>query len=168
MKYNCLRIKIITNILFFLSIILSSLIIFAQQGKAQITLYYPPAFFNPIYSFGYFPSIPLLIPQPICEYPARNAFALLPSSGGGTSSLLTTLLTPTITVTATQPLIGVTTAVTLAAGGGISTNTLLLLSSTPVPLPTIPTVTTPTIGTTTALFLGGGGISTTTLLLLGL
>ena len=162
MKYNYLKTKTIIKIFVFLSIILVSSIIFIQQGNTEIPFYYPPAFFNPLYSFGYFPVIPPLI----YEYPSRNAFALLPSSGGGTSSLLTTLLTPIPTITTTQTLISVTTALTLAAGGGISNNTLLQLSTTPVPI--FPTVTTPTIGTTTALLLGGGGVSTTTLLLLGI
>ena len=160
MKNDWVRNKTVSKILLFLSIILISTTIFAQQGKAQNLLYYPPAFFNPIYTFGYFPAS---LPQ---IYPVRNAFALLPSSGGGSSSLLTTLLAPTTTVPAPQPLINVATAITLAATGGISNNTLVLLSTTPVP--TFPTVTTPTIGTTTALLLGGGGISTSTILLLGI
>ena len=160
MKDNLIGNKRVHKFLIFLSVILLSLTILEHQGKAQNPLYYPPAFFNPLYTFGYFP----VIAPPI--YPVRNAFTLLPSSGGGTSSLLTTLLAPTATVTAPQPLIGVATAITLAAGGGISNNTLVLLSTTPVP--TFPTITAPTIGTTTALVLGGGGISTSTLLLLGL
>ena len=166
MASNCFKKETANKILTIVSIVILPLIFFIQQGNTQIPLYYPypPAFFNPIYSFGYFPAIA----SQIYQYPVRNAFALLSSSGGGTTSLLTTLLTPTTPISTAQPLIGVATAITLAAGGGISNNTLVLLSTTPVPVPTFPTLTTPTIGTTTALLLGGGGVSTSTLLLLGI
>ena len=144
---------------------------FIPKGSSQICPYYappfyPPAFFN--YYCGYLPIAGPGLTVPLDYlYPPRNASTLLLGTpGGGTATLLTALITPTAPAT-TPTLFGLTTAITLAAGGGggINTNTLALLAATPVP--TAP-ATTPTIGTTTLLLLGGGGVNTTTLLLLGI
>ncbi|MBN1227242.1 MAG: hypothetical protein JXA79_09640 [Deltaproteobacteria bacterium] len=144
-------------------------LVLIRQGNAQVPFYYQyqPAFVDPYYFFGGVTPFGPLYTNPFFGYdnfgygfPSRNA-AVLSSSTLLYASLLNTPTAPTTTT-----VIGLNTAITLAALGGtsISSTTLALLASTPV-LPTV--TTTPTIGTTTALLLGGG-VSTSTLLLLGI
>ncbi|MCL6584317.1 MAG: hypothetical protein K6U11_11850 [bacterium] len=145
-------------------ILLSIFILPTRPATAQIVPPYPPVFFP-------FEGFPLLPPPGVApvfygylpySYPATRSASVLSSTS---SLLLSTLLTPTTTTTAT-PVIGVSTAITLATlgGSGLSTTTLATLAATPVPTTV---TTTPTIGTTTALLLSGG-VSTSTLLLLGI
>jgi hypothetical protein len=158
MKSNDLRIKQAKGAILIFSIIVMLLGAFIQQGEAQFGPYYPPA-------FPYYGGFPPVAPPPFYGYspygylPTRSASVVLP-----TTTLLTTLLAPT-TTTVAAPIIGISTAITLATlgGTGLSATALVALSTTPVPTVT----TTPTIGVTTALLLSGG-VSTTTLLLLGI
>jgi len=156
MKSNDLRIKQAKRFLLIFSMIAMLSGAFIQQGEAQFGPYYPPA-------FPYYGSFPAVAPPPFYGYlngylPTRSAAVVLPTT------LLPTLLAPTTTTTA-APIIGVSTAITLATlgGTGLSATALVALSTTPVPTVT----TTPTIGVTTALLLSGS-VSTTTLLLLGI
>ncbi len=163
-------------------ITLLSVFIVPQAGAQFMPYYYPgfsPFYFVPDIPFmsyipftpyiPFIPSIPMVAPSSI--YPSRNALALLPTPGGGTPLTVLLALAPAAPVAAT-PTLGVTTAILLAGGGGISATALFLLTApatpTVTPIPVVPTVATPTIGVTTALLLGGGGVSTTTLLLLGI
>jgi len=157
MKSNNLRIKQTKRVLLIFSIIVMLSGVFIQQGQAQFGPFYPPV-------FPYYGGFPAVVPPPFYGYPygylpTRSAAVVLPST-----TLLATLLAPTTTTTA-APIIGISTAITLATLGstGLSATTLVALSTTPVPTVT----TTPTIGITTALLLSGG-VSTTTLLLLGI
>jgi len=157
MKSNDRRIKQAKGAILIFSIIVMLSGAFIPQGEAQFGPYYPAA-------FPYYGGFPVVAPPPFYGYsygylPTRSAAVTLP-----TSLLLPTLLAPTTTTTA-APIIGVSTAITLATlgGTGLSATALVALSTTPVPTVT----TTPTIGTTTALLLSGG-VSTSTLLLLGI
>lgn len=155
---NNLTMKQAKGVILIFSIIVMMLSgVFVRQGGAQIAPYYYPFAYS---YYGGFPVVPPLYGYPTYGYPfTRSAAVVLPIT-----TLLPTLLAPTTTTTA-APIIGVSTAITLATlgGTGLSATALVALSTTPVPTVT----TTPTIGTTTALLLSGG-VSTTTLLLLGI
>lgn len=161
MKSNDLRIKQAKGAILIFSIIVMLLGAFIQQGEAQFGPYYPTA-------FPYYGGFPPVAPPPFYGYSPYGYYGYLPTRSAAvvlpTTTLLSTLLAPTTTTTA-APIIGVSTAITLATlgGTGLSATALVALSTTPVPTVT----TTPTIGITTALLLSGG-VSTTTLLLLGI
>ena len=162
------KIRLIKRALIVSSILGIFLLVLIQHGNAQIPFYYQyqPAFVGPYNFFGGAPPFGPLYSNPFYEYeyfgygfPSRNA-AVLSSSTLLYASLLNTPTAPTATT-----VIGLNTAITLAAlgGTGVSSTTLATLAATPVPTVT----TTPTVGITTTLLLGGG-VSTSTLLLLGI
>ncbi|MEW5803228.1 MAG: hypothetical protein AB1847_14115 [bacterium] len=156
---NKIGIKQAKRAIMIVGIIIMLLGAFVQQGRAQIAPFYPSV-------FPYYGGFPIVAPPPLYGslygyLPTRSAAVLL-----STSTLLPTLLTTPTTTTTATPVIGVSTAITLATlgGTGLSSTTLATLAATPVPTTV---TTTPTIGTTTALLLSGG-VSTSTLLLLGI
>ncbi|MEW6378128.1 MAG: hypothetical protein AB1611_00825 [bacterium] len=159
------QMRIIRGLILTLSTLSLVFILFVRQGNTQIVPYYPPAYaYTGVFAaiVPPFVAVPPLYGYPAYSYPVtRTAATTL-----ATALLLPTLLAPTTTTTA-APVIGVSTAITLATLGGtsLSATTLATLAATPVPTTV---TTTPTIGTTTALLLSGGGVSTSTLLLLGI
>lgn len=159
MKSNDLRIKQAKGAILIFSIIVMLSGAFIQRVEAQFWPYYPPA-------FPYYGGFPVVAPPPFYGYSPYSYYGALPTRSAAVtlpiSLLLPTLLAPTTTA---APIIGISTAITLATlgGTGLSATALVALSTTPVPIVT----TTPTIGITTALLLSGG-VSTTTLLLLGI